>query len=107
MYSIQKNIKAWIDMAAAIAYVVMFALLILRARAAAEHTVRLYGYNIDSGAHESLAADLYFAPGSILFTLAAIALLNHWRHARFFHYVAWIWFLLPFGAVAVFWLSKQ
>ena len=108
MESVQqpRSTEAWIDAAAAMAFVGIFALLLNGSRIAAEEAVRLYGHNVDSGAYEYIAAVLYFAPGSILFGLAAIALFSRWRAARFLHGIAWGWVVLPLGAAAILWLSS-
>jgi hypothetical protein len=108
MESVQqpKLTKAWIDAAAAAAFVGMFALLLNGSRVAAEEAVRLYGHNVDSGAYEYIAAVLYFAPGAILFVLAAVALFSRWRAARFLHGIAWGWVALPLVATAILWLSS-
>ncbi|BCT93586.1 hypothetical protein LYSHEL_26110 [Lysobacter helvus] len=101
-----KRTRAWIDTAAAIVFTCMGALLLNASRVAAADAVRRYGRNVDSGALESMAALVYFAPGTILFALAAVALFRRWRGARWLHLLAWGWAALPLLSIAAQWIRS-
>jgi len=79
---------AWIDIALAFLYTVVFAWLLRASYEAAADAVRRYGHNVDSGALESIAAVIYFAPVALLFGLAAACLWQGWRIRWYVHWIA-------------------
>jgi hypothetical protein len=67
---------AWVDGGFALMYATLFGCLVHASNEAVADTVRRYGYNVDSGALELMAAVVYSPPVALLFGLAAVSL---WR----------------------------
>lgn len=86
--------KPWrlrIDTGAAIFLAILAGWLIDISNRAADEAVRLYGYNVDSGALTYIAAIIYVLPAAVLFGLAALSLFRGWRLGKFLHWLAIAW----------------
>jgi hypothetical protein len=92
---------AWIDAFFGVVFAALVPLSYREAHLAAEEAVRLYSHNVDSGAYLIVIAVTYFAPASLLFGLASLALFRGWKHRMALHWVAWLWLSFPFIWVAV------
>ena len=55
---------------------------------AAEDAVQRYGRNVDSGVWEFIIAELYLAPLTLLFGLAALSIARNWRIGPYAHWAA-------------------
>jgi len=55
---------------------------------AAADALQRYGFNVDSGVWYFVIAELYLAPLTLLFGLAALALSRNWRGGSYVHWVA-------------------
>jgi hypothetical protein len=70
---------AFVDGGLALICVTLCGWLVRVSNEAAADAVRRYGYNVDSGALEWIAAVVYCAPVALLFSLAAVSLWRGWR----------------------------
>jgi hypothetical protein len=62
---------------------------------AAEEAVRRTGHNVDSGVIELMVAEVYCVPVAALFTLAAAVSWRRGRMARYIHWFAVVWAVVP------------
>ncbi len=75
-------------------------------REQAAGAVRRYGYNVDSGALEYAAVEVFLLPLAVLFGLAAVAGARDWRLGRYVHWFAVVAAVCPIAYEAIATASK-
>jgi hypothetical protein len=88
MDALKSRIQARFDLRIAGFLGALSLLLYCLSNIAAASCARRYGHNVDCGAYEWLAVVLYFAPLTLIFAFAALALWRNWFLCRYIHWLA-------------------
>jgi hypothetical protein len=87
---------------------VLTALLLSVAKFSSASCARRYGHNADCGVFEAIFAVFYFAPLTLLFAFASLALRRKWRIAVYAHWLAMIGIVaIPFFDYALLQLTTH
>ena len=78
----------WFDCIVATLLASLSSWSIYAANEAAADAVRMYGYNVDSGALVYALGVFYFAPVAVIFGIAALSFSQDWRIKWYVHWLA-------------------